>query len=118
MTEKPRWKSLSAAEQERIRARLRRLVKAGRIELAPPPKDAYLLPDFVEHFFREVLRHDYEECLVTEESSVMDFDFAMSKAQWLHRISSLCAVDCSDIADLNLWKVMRRREEARDRQKR
>jgi hypothetical protein len=32
----------------------------------------------------------------------------MSKAQWLNRIRSL-----SDIADLNLWKVMRRCEENR-----
>jgi hypothetical protein len=111
MTEKPRWKSLSPAEQERIRAGLRRSVKAGRIEVAPPPKDAYLLPDFVKRFFREALHQDYEKCLVTEKSSVMDFDFTMSKAQWLDRIRSLYGVDCSDIAGLNLWDVMRRCEE-------
>jgi hypothetical protein len=89
MTEKPRWKSLSPAEEERIRARLWRLVKAGRIEVAAPPNDAYLLPRFVKRLFREALHQDYEKCLVTEESSVMDFDFTMSKAQWLNRIRSL-----------------------------
>jgi hypothetical protein len=113
MTEKPRCKVLSPSEQARIRARLRRLVKTGRIEVAAPPKDAYLLPDFVKRFFREALHQDYEKCLVTEESSVMDFDFTMSKAQWLDRICSLYDVDCSDITGLNLWEVMRRCEEHR-----
>ena len=50
---------------------------------------------------------------MTEESSVMDLDFTMSRAQWLDRIRSLYGIDCSDIADLNLWKVMRRCEEDR-----
>lgn len=99
-----------------MRARLRSSVQAGRVEAAPPPKDAYLLPDFVERFFREALHQDYGKCLVTEESSVMDFDFTMSKAQWLDRIRSLYGIDCSDIGDLNLWKVMCRCEEAQDPQ--
>lgn len=79
-----------------------------KIEFAPPPKDAHLLPDFVEEFSRKILGIEWDEILfVSDESSVLDFVDG-SVAETVDLIQQAYGVHCGDIDDLNLWQVMHR----------
>ena len=90
---------------------LRRLIddiEAGRVTLAPLPRDAYFLREFVDSFAREILGTEWRQVGVTAESSVLDLMALPDETKALALIKSVYGVDCSDIPGLNLWTVMRR----------
>lgn len=104
-------------EERRAPEDLRRLIEhieRGRIVLAPPPEDAYLLQEFVERFARDILEAEWKHIGATGESSVLDFLPAISEAEARARIERLYGVDCSDLPGLNLWIVMSRCAERMD----
>jgi hypothetical protein len=94
---------VSDPESKRLQADL----AANRIQVAPMPRDAYLVPEFVQEFSRRVLGCEWADIGATEFSSALDFTDA---SRWLivARIRNNYGVDVDDIPDLNLWEVLRR----------
>lgn len=79
-----------------------------KIEFAPPPNDAYLLPEFIQDFSRKILGIEWSEILfVSEDSSVFDFVDG-DRDETLAAIRLNYGIDCNDVEDLNLWVVMHR----------
>gem|GEM_PF-4998680 len=54
-----------------------------------------MIEDFAREFFAEILDFDYDECLVTDESFITDFDIAEAEAD--RRIRQRYGVDVSDL---------------------
>ena len=82
--------------------------RGKRIELAAQTR---LLS--VEHlaprFFREVLEMDYEECLVTDESSLSDFlDESGSVAICLQRLRAHYLLDVRGVASTRIVDLLER----------
>ena len=63
------------------------------VKLAPQDR-IDVIEDFAREFFAEILDFDYDECLVTDESLVTDFDIAEAEAD--RRIRQRYRVDVSE----------------------
>jgi hypothetical protein len=96
-------------DDDNIVERIKEAAREGRVHFADPPKDAYLVPAFVEDFSRRILGMEWSDILFTsEESSVLDFDFEISHEDMVAKIKREYGVDCGDIKGLLLYQVMQR----------
>ena len=76
-------------------------------------REIYLAPqirieqyeDIATYFFPKILNRNYEECLITDESSLYDFD---KEEVSLKRIKKVYGLDVSDIKGLILVKIFER----------
>lgn len=65
------------------------------------------------HFFPEILGLEWEDCFVSDESSLWDFCEDRSLDGYYHAISQTFAIDVSDVEDGNLAAIFKRIHEAR-----
>lgn len=80
--------------------------KGMKIECAPTSGIDMFQP-IAEDFMKRIVGLDYEECLVTDESSIYDFtDF--TEAELCRRILDAYALDISKIKTRNLLDIFRR----------
>jgi len=84
------------------------------IELAPQfSVEQY--EDIARGFFPRILDMDYDDVLITDESSIYDFDFELTEDRVdhqtsgiLNKIKSEYNLDVSDVEDLLLVKIFER----------
>ena len=84
------------------------------IELAPQfSVDTY--EDIARVFFPKIFGMDYEDVMITDESSIYDFDFELTEnrvnhqtSDILNKIKSEYNLDVSDVEDLLLVKIFER----------
>ena len=66
--------------------------------------------DVAEDFFRRVLDKDYQDCRISDESSLWDFHTEESDDHLQKKIWEAYRVDVSDIESGNLVKIFERIE--------
>lgn len=81
------------------------------IEFAPQfSVDTY--EDIARVFFPKIFGMDYEDVMITDESSIYDFDFELNvdhqTGDILNKIKSEYNLDVSDVEDLLLVKIFER----------
>ncbi|HET6228665.1 MAG TPA: hypothetical protein VFE05_01225 [Longimicrobiaceae bacterium] len=67
-----------------------------------------MLEDLAAGFFREVLELDYDDCVITDESSLWDFHGENDNEPYFRRIEEVYHVDVRDIASGNLADILER----------
>jgi hypothetical protein len=65
-------------------------------------------PDLAREFFAKILEMDYEECLVTDESSMWDFHSEESDDHLHEQIAKVYGVDTRDIKGANIVTILER----------
>ena len=87
-------------------------MKFKKIEIAPS-FEIEQSQDFVDEFLKKIFCID--GALVTDESSLYDFDFQIEDLKVVHytqqaidKIKRVYDVDVSDVEDLNLSKILQR----------
>lgn len=78
-----------------------------QLELAPTQRIAHHA-ELAADFFERILELNYDECLVTDESSLWDFHTEESNAPLHEQIWLASGVDVSDIASGNLVLIFER----------
>jgi len=94
-----------------------KIPKKAKIEWAPhDTADDYAR--FAEEFFPKILRMDYRDVLITDESSIYDFDFRLTgdgvhhrTKNVLNKIKKVYGVDVSDVKGLILVDVFKKIED-------
>ena len=66
--------------------------------------------DIARVVFAELYQLDYDECIVTDESALIDYEssFGVSMADAILTIKNLYGVDVSDLQNGNLLNIFRR----------
>lgn len=78
-----------------------------KIEVAPTVEiEPYEL--LASEFFEKVLAMNYDECLVTDESSLWDFHGEETNEEYHRKIVEVYGVDVSDIESGNLVQIFKR----------
>jgi hypothetical protein len=83
-----------------------------KIEFAPQDR-IQSHQSLAREFFSEILDFDYDECFVTDESFVTDFDITPSEAD--RRIRRRYGIDVSDLLDGAIVDVLEAIEKRRPR---
>ena len=89
-------------------------MKYKKIEFAPQIS-VEQFEDIAVDFFPKILDRPYSSVLITDESSIYDFDFELTEEEVKHdthpilkKIKDVYKIDVSDIEDLNLCKIFER----------
>ena len=77
------------------------------IELAPTVEIEQYEP-LANEFFEKILAMNYNECLVTDESSLWDFHSEETNEEYHRKIVEVYGVDVSDIESGNLVRIFKR----------
>ena len=64
--------------------------------------------DIAREFFPPILHMDFDDCLITDGSSIWDFPVEESEQEVANKVMIIFGVDISDIADGNLAAIFRR----------
>ncbi|MEW6609694.1 MAG: hypothetical protein AB1414_19990 [bacterium] len=77
------------------------------IEFAPTVEIAQYEP-LAGEFFKQILAMNYDECLITDESSLWDFHSEETNEEYHRKIAEVYGVDVSDIKNGNLVQIFKR----------
>ena len=77
------------------------------IELAPTVEIEQYEP-LANEFFEKILAMSYNECLVTDESSLWDFHGGEANEEYHRKITQVYGVDVSNIENGNLVQIFER----------
>lgn len=85
--------------------RIRDAAESGRVEFAEELDQSEFEPDFLRDFARQVLGIDWDTIIfVSHMTSCLDF--AENRDDVLANLELYYHVDCSEMLDLNLYRVM------------
>lgn len=94
-------------DRDEATKKIRQAAAEGRIEFAEELDVSEFGIEFVREFFSKIMRQDWDNIIfVSCESSCLDG--TMERDEILADLQEHYHIDCSDIAGLNLYRVMRR----------
>ncbi len=93
------------------RGHFRKLLKEGklRIEFASTKKISQY-EEIATDFLDKIFGMDRRSCLITDESSLWDFQAEQSEEDTLRRVQESYGIDVSDVRDGNLVTIFKRIE--------
>ena len=100
------YKPLPPAQQKKLRAKIKKAIASGKWDLAPTNSINKVDDAVLEEFFKNVLKMDYYDCLVTDMSSL--HDFPENYEIYVARIKRKYKKDFSKDKNLRIFEVVRK----------
>ena len=96
-------------KQKYPRGHFRKLIKEGKLKIEfASTKEISQYEEIAADFLERICDMDRRNCLISDESSLWDFQADQSKEQVLCRIREAYGIDVSDVKDGNLVTIFKR----------